>query len=189
MNIYQGAALGVVVVVGIVGCGNPASESRVDRKDASTTSTTDEYLCDDLTGNAKDICVQQSEGQQRVAEAEFAALEKSTEENDYDLSMARADAEYDVAKQRCQDVAGNDRDVCIKEADRAYADAKAGARLTHVINDTNESAEETIADAREEAADTISDSEYGVAREKCDAFAGDVKDECIEQAKAEFAQN
>lgn len=189
MNMYRMAALGVVVSIGIAGCDSLDSESRVDRPDASMTQNVDADDCDRLTGNAKDVCVEEAESQERVAEAEFAALENSTEENRYDLLVARADAEHAVAKQRCQDLAGNARDVCVKEADLAHADAMAEAKLTREISDANEVARGATVDAREEAMDTMQGAEYGLAREKCDALAGDLKDDCIEQAKADFAQN
>ena len=186
---YQMAALGVVVSIGIAGCDSLDSEARIDYLDSSMTQKADEGDCDRLTGNAKDVCVEEAESQERVAEAEFAALENSTEESRYDLLMAKADAEHAVAKQRCQDFAGNARDVCVKEADLAHADAMAEAKLSREISDANEVARETTVDAREEAMGTMQGAEYGLAREKCDALAGDLKDACIEQAKADFAQN
>lgn len=189
MNLYKMAALGVVVSIGIAGCDSLDSEARVDRPDTSMTQNINEADCDRLTGNAKDVCVEEAKSLERVAEAEFAAMENSTEENRYDLLMARADAERSVARQRCQDLAGNARDVCLKEADRAHADAGAEAKLTLETSDANETAREATVEAREEAAETMQDAEFGLAREKCDAFAGDLKDDCIEQAKADFAQN
>jgi hypothetical protein len=39
-----------------------------------------------------------------------------------------------------------------------------------------------------DANETAREAAYRVAKVKCDVFAGEVKDDCIDQAKAEFAQ-
>ena len=44
------------------------------------------------------------------------------------MSIAKAEAEYAVAKERCDDQAGNAKDVCVKEAKSAQTAAKANAR-------------------------------------------------------------
>ena len=42
--------------------------------------------------------------------------------------MKKADAEYDVAKERCDDLAGNAKDVCQKDAKAALREGDEGAR-------------------------------------------------------------
>jgi len=83
-----------------------------------------------------------------------------------------------LLSQRCDDLAGNNKDVCVKEAkaakETALADAKAGKK---------------IHDARTDAADQKRDADYKVATEKCDALAGDAKSNCIAQAKANFGKS
>jgi hypothetical protein len=42
--------------------------------------------------------------------------------------VAKAEADYRVAKERCDDQAGNVKDVCLEEAKAAEAAAKADAK-------------------------------------------------------------
>ena len=172
MNIYRLAGLGVVVTLAIAACDASDSETRMNRQDASSMQSVDE---------GKD--------QKRVAESEFAAMEDARAQNRADLGAARTEELYAAEKQRCQTLAGNDRDVCVKEAERARADAISQSELSREMAEANETARDTIVDAREDATDTMQDADYGLAVQKCDYFSGSVKDDCIEQAKADFAQN
>jgi hypothetical protein len=83
-----------------------------------------------------------------------------------------------VAKEKCDDLAGNAKDVCVKEAKavevKALADAKLGKQ---------------VAEANVSAADDKRDADYKVAAEKCDALAGDAKAACLSAAKAKFGKS
>jgi len=50
-------------------------------------------------------------------------------------------------------------------------------------------AKETGFDARRDAAGDKSAADYAVAKEKCDVFAGEVKVNCINNAKARFGKS
>ena len=78
---------------------------------------------------------------------------------------ARAEATYEVAKEKCDDAAGNARDVCMKEANAAYVKAKADAKVDRVAADTRKDSAEKTADARREAASDKRDADYKVAIE------------------------
>jgi hypothetical protein len=82
--------------------------------------------CDALQGNQKDICVAEAKGKEKVAKAENDAKNaKDQTRAQARVERVKADAAYDVAKQRCQESKGNEKDVCMKEAkvqhDRANA--------------------------------------------------------------------
>jgi osmotically-inducible protein OsmY len=85
--------------------------------------------CGKLSANAKDICMAEANGKQKVAKAELEASNKPGSQTTYAVSIAKADADYAVAKEKCDDKAGNDKTACVKgakvDADRARADAKA----------------------------------------------------------------
>lgn len=91
--------------------------------------------------------------------------------------VAKAESAYAVAKERCDDQAGNAKDVCRKEAKavevKALADAKLGKE---------------IGEARKDAASDKRDADYKVAVEKCDALAGDAKASCVATAKASYGK-
>ena len=88
--------------------------------------------CDSLAGNAKDICEADAKGRRNSARAELEYKYKPTVKTLYEARIAKADAEYAVANEKCDDKAGNDKDVCVKEAKaaRIHAEADAKAKMT-----------------------------------------------------------
>lgn len=83
--------------------------------------------CASLTANAKDICIAEAKGNEKVAKADLEARYHPGDRNRYALSIAKADAEYAVAKEKCDDKAGADKTACVKEAKAAEARARADA--------------------------------------------------------------
>jgi hypothetical protein len=81
--------------------------------------------CDTMQGNAKDVCQKEAKGQEKVAKAELDAKTKPSAANQRKAKEAKAEAEYDVAKERCEDQKGNDKDVCEKDAKAKFERAKA----------------------------------------------------------------
>ncbi len=88
----------------------------------------DKERCDSLAGNAEDICEAEAKGKKEVAEAELEARYKPSRKASYEVAVAKAEADYRVAKERCDDQAGNVKDVCLEEAKAAEAAAKADAK-------------------------------------------------------------
>lgn len=84
--------------------------------------------CDSLAGNARDICLIEAKGGEEVAEATLEAQFEPSRENRYKALAAKAEAEYAVAKERCDDQAGDAKEICLKEAKAAEAVAKAEAK-------------------------------------------------------------
>ena len=74
--------------------------------------------------------------------------------------------------EKCDDLAGNRKDVCVKEAKSALVKGKANAKVDRVAADTSQDAAAKQADARKEASTDKRDADYKVAIEKCDALAG-----------------
>ena len=83
--------------------------------------------CGSLSGNAKDICVVEARGKEKVAKAELQASYKPSNKTNHAVTIARAEADYSVAKERCDDKAGNEKKTCVHEAKAAEARAKADA--------------------------------------------------------------
>jgi hypothetical protein len=84
--------------------------------------------CKDMKGNAKDICVAEARGNEKVAKAELALKQKDTAKNRYDVAEAKADADYNVAKEKCDDMKGKEKDACQKDAKAARDSAKKQAK-------------------------------------------------------------
>ena len=86
--------------------------------------------CDAMAGNAKDICVEEAKGKEKVAKAELDYKRSGKAEDMSKVAMAKAEAEYEVAKERCDDKTGNDKDACRSQAKAAEAKAKADAKAS-----------------------------------------------------------
>ena len=142
--------------------------------------------CANLKGNAKDICLAEAKGTNRVAKAELDARQSDTSKARYNVRVAKAEAAYGVAKEKCDDLAGNAKDVCIKDAKAALTTAKADAKAGKEVNAATREADVKSTAARKEATEEKRDANYAAAKERCDKYAGDVKDRCIAEAKARF---
>lgn len=171
---------------------------------AAGNRITDEYkvaheACASLSGNAKDICVAQAKGKEKVAEAELQASYKPSTQSRYKVRVAIAKADYAVAKERCDDSAGNVKDVCVEQAKAAQTvamtdaevqmkTARANKTANVKTNDARVEADAKTANVRNDAAAEKREAQYKVEKEKCDAFASTVKDNCLTQAKANFGK-
>jgi len=160
-----------------------------------TQYKSDKTNCKSLSGNANDICMAEAKGKEKAAKADLNARNKNTNEARYEALVTKAEADYSVAKEKCDDHAGNVKDVCLKQAKAAEIAAKADAKSQMKISEANKKANEESAEARKEANDESADArrnaatekrnaDYSVAKEKCDALAGGAKDSCMNEAKA-----
>ena len=157
-------------------------------KDADAQYKLDNGTCASLSGNAKDICVAEAKGKASVAKAEAEAAYKHTPKARENARIAHAQASYAVAIEKCDDLAGNRKDVCVKEAKAALVKGKANAKVDRVAADTNKDAAAKLAEARKDASADKREAEYKVAIEKCDALAGSAKDACVSNAKAQYGK-
>jgi hypothetical protein len=137
----------------------------------------DKATCSAMAGNAKDICIEEAKAKEKVAKAELEFNHSGTAKDQNKVLVAQAESTYAVAKERCDDKAGNDKDVCVKEAKavqtKSLADAKMGKEIGNAQQDAT-------ADKR--------DADQAVALAKCDAMAGDTKAACVAAAKAKFGK-
>ncbi len=156
----------------------PKAEYKAGKDRISADYKAAKAACDSLSANAKDVCVQEAKAKEKVAKAELEYNHTGKAGDHNKLLKTQANTAYDVAKEKCDDKAGNDKDVCVKEAkasrDKALADAKAGKE---------------VGAARSDAAEDKRDADYKVAAEKCDAMAGDAKSNCIAAAKAKYGKS
>lgn len=87
--------------------------------------------CDAMSGNQKDICVAEAKAKEKVAKAENDAKHaKDPSKEQAKVQRVRADAQYDVAKQRCEELKANEKDVCMKEAQVQRDKARATSTRT-----------------------------------------------------------
>ena len=131
--------------------------------------------CAKLQGNAIDICVEQTKGNERVAryELEYKYSGKASDANH--LAMAQADAVFAVSKQLCDDMTGGAKALCRTEAKATHVTARAETTLN----------EKTEIAMQEAAADRRS-AEYKVAVQKCVGLSTDAMSACMNAAKINF---
>jgi hypothetical protein len=158
-------------------------------KNAEAQYKLDKDACSAQTGNAKDICLAEATGKEKVAKADAEAAYKNTANAREDARVTRAEANYNVAKEKCDELTGNPKDVCVKEADAALVKAKADAKVDRVTADTRQDAATKQADAVKQANTDKRDADYKVAIEKCDALAAPAKDACISNAKVQYGKS
>jgi hypothetical protein len=169
---------GAVLVAGAAGAVSMSrDEYRAvrDRIDAEYKAAV--ASCDRYTDNARDVCRVEARGKERIARAELEYNLSGTPKDKSRLAMARADAAYDVARERCDNRTGSDRAVCIQDAKTKHAKAEADAKL-----------ELTVAEAQREAAENRRNAEYDLARKQCEVLVGDAKSQCLATARAKFGK-
>jgi hypothetical protein len=143
--------------------------------------------CDPLKDNAQDICKAEAKGQYEVAKAELEAQNNPSPRTAAKVKTERAQAQYNVAKERCDDLDGNRKDVCVKDAKAAYESAKADAKATRTVDERGPNSTRAAGAARE-ARDDRMDAQYAAAKERCDAMSGQAKDNCLNDAKKKFGK-
>lgn len=145
--------------------------------DATKTKADADYkvakaACDSHKGNAKDVCQKEAKLAHVKNTAEAEATYKGTAKAHKKARIDIADANYELAKEKCDDQTGNNKDVCVKEAKAAKTAAVADAK-----------ANKEIADARKDAREDKVDANVAVQKEKCDALAGAEKTRCMDAIK------
>lgn len=196
-------ALFVSAGLGIAGCATqreapmavakpaaPISKDAYDTivKNSDMQYKTEKDACASRSGNAKDICLAEAKGKEKVAKADAEAAYKNTPKEREDARITRAEATYDVAKEKCDELSGNSKDVCVKEANAALVKSKADAKVDRVSAETRRDAETKQVEARNEATKDKREADYKVAIEKCDALAGTAKDSCVSGAKVQYGK-
>jgi hypothetical protein len=154
------------------------AEYKAEKTRISADYKAGKKMCDALKANAQDVCSEEVKAKQKIALAELEYSYTGKAADQTKLLETQAKSSYAVAKEKCDDLAGNAKDVCVKEAKaievKGLADAKLGKQ---------------IGEARKDAREEKTDANYKVAIEKCDALAGDAKTNCVTAAKTDFGKN
>ncbi len=112
----------------------PQETSNATEAQITVQYKADREVCNSMSGNTKDICVAEAKGRDKVAKAELDAQKKNTDKARQEVLVTKAEAEYDIAKERCDDRSGNDKDVCRKDAKTALQTSKADAKRNTTAN-------------------------------------------------------
>lgn len=135
--------------------------------------------CGKLGGTARALCETQAEGRARVAKAQLGARREPGPEAERRVKDAQAEADYDVARVRCDAGRRGARKSCIAQAKAAR---EAAERLAMVEKVRAERA------GQHEDKDPRADSpkqRYAAMKAYC-AIQGMERDRCLEEAKRRF---
>ncbi len=102
---------------------------------------------------------------------------KRAAEVKYDEAAHAAKAEYKAARARCNELGGNPKEVCIKEAKAAETSALADAKAARIG-----------AGADAEASEDKREAEFKVAKEKCESMSGTTRNTCEKEAEGKYRQ-
>ena len=106
-----------------------------EKKRISAEYKTDMQRCKPLSSNAKDVCKAEVKGKENAAKADAYAAYKGTNKAATKALVAHADADYSVAKEKCDDLKGNAKDVCVKDAKAAHTRAKVDAKANQKVSE------------------------------------------------------
>lgn len=144
--------------------GQTKAEYNAAKARADADYNTSRASCKDFSGNDRDICVQKAKAARSKANADAKANFEGTGEAKLDAREEIIAADYKVAKEKCDSLAGDAKEVCVAEAKASYA--KENAAL--------EAREKSMA------------ADYEVAEERCNTLSGSARRSCLKQAKIKF---
>jgi hypothetical protein len=170
--------------------GSVMAMSKEDYKAGMTKVSADYKVnkdkCSALSANAKDICISEAKGMEKVSKAELESQYKPSPKNTEKVALAKGDAAYDTAKEKCDDLKSDTKDVCVKEAKAAHIKANQDAKVVKVSATTQQEQSAKIAEAKKDATSEKREADYKVAAERCDSLTGASKDSCMSTAKNQY---
>jgi hypothetical protein len=145
--------------------------------------TVDLKACARLKGNAADVCELQAKGKAAVAKAELDAQLKPTPELEQAAKEAGAEADYKVAKEKCDDARDRARDNCLKQAKAQREAAIRMAKVEKVAALRALKAEKT--EQRKGKPPENPAARYAAVKARCE-MQGQDRDRCLAELKRAF---
>ena len=105
------------------------AELKAGRDKIAADYKADRAACDALKENAKDVCVEEAKGKEKIAKAELDQKIRPSDSGQRKVAEARVEVAYSIAKEKCDDQKGYAKSVCMKQAkaeeEKGKADVKA----------------------------------------------------------------
>lgn len=95
--------------------GKLSDENKIAEAKADAAYNVAKEMCDDKGGNAKDVCVTEAKSAHTKALAD-AKLSKKVGEARMDAADDKRDADYKVATEKCDSLAGDAKAACVSAA-------------------------------------------------------------------------
>ncbi len=95
--------------------GAPKDQSKLAEARYEARYEVAKEVCDDQTGNAKDVCVKEAKAAHDKAKADVK-MNKEVREARNEAEETKLKADYNVASQRCDSLSGDRKDACVASA-------------------------------------------------------------------------
>ena len=105
-----------------------SKEQKAEKQRIEADAKAAREKCKDMKGNAKDICMAEAKGNEKVAKAELEQKQKDSPKAVYNVAAAKADRDHAIAREKCDDMKGKDKEACQKDAKNARDEAKKAAK-------------------------------------------------------------
>lgn len=129
INLTIGAlTLGLAFCISALAEGITKDSYKLSKESIKADYQAAKSACASMSGNQQDICVARAKGKEKVGLADLEATYRPSPRKHYAALVAKAEADYAVAKEQCDDKAGDAKSGCVKEAKAAEAAAKADAK-------------------------------------------------------------
>ncbi|TWI64486.1 osmotically-inducible protein OsmY [Pseudoduganella lurida] len=155
----QKAAFITLALVSAVAFGqnNDSAAYKAAHDKAEATYKSAKKQCDTLKDNAEDVCTEEAKVARAQAERDAVAQHKNTGTELQKADRKLADAKYELAKEKCDDLAGDAKNSCQAQARSMKANATASAtadgRTAVLVNNADGSAvAASAADVRDRTA-------------------------------------
>ncbi|MBC7480806.1 MAG: hypothetical protein H7337_02585 [Rhizobacter sp.] len=99
--------------------GKPSDMNKVGVAKADSAYSVAKEMCDDKSGNVKDVCKAEAKATHIKALAD-AKLVKKVGEAKTDAVQDKRDADYKVAAEKCDSLAGDAKSACVTAAKQRY---------------------------------------------------------------------
>jgi tellurite resistance protein len=90
-----------------------AMEQRIE-----ATAQADKEACEPLHGNVQDVCRIQAKWKERIAKADLEFKQSGSDSDRAKLVDMKAEAEYEIARERCENGPANSWDACKQRAQK-----------------------------------------------------------------------
>jgi len=177
MNKFVILALAGAISSGYAVADNDPAAYKSMKDKASADYKAARAQCSSLKGNAKDICQEEAKVTRAKAEADAVVQHKSDAKEIRKAREDVADAEYELAKEKCDDMTGNAKSACKHDAkaakDTAIADARR-ADPTPTVAERTAAATDMARDRTAATTSTAADTTRGATAAAGDAVSDTV---------------
>ena len=107
--------------------GYEAEQAKIERESRATLK-----ICQGLKGQRQDICETEAKGRAQALKAELEAKYRPSVQAWFEARMVTAEANYDVARARCELLKGKAESRCVRQAKAAREAAERQAKVEKV---------------------------------------------------------